>query len=366
MVIYINLYEQLSLYLLSKDVQAINGIYKNLKEDERDIFFMNIMPYASMCIDSATELFINTFEIKFISEEEWNLAKRIRTKLKMYNKKIKRNVEVLDSIYSFQDEYFEDLCKFQFIKDSKMYYNFGTYLLENKYIGNNFLFHWYFGYEDKKNKNKKVDEFETMKASSINIGKILGKLIDAIGKYEEGEIDLYDINLRVIYNDYNLSKDKYKLFSDNYYESITIIIFNILCSINFILYFLGKIIRNSNQFYFRAKYLCYYYSILNLSVIENYTKINYKKRNSLDDLYKSIKDLNLNSELINTPFRNCMAHYIIKEEYIKENELKLDVPLYGLVEKYFGKDYVSLNNEIHDNLVRLANVIEDFILAKPD
>ncbi|HBG8354350.1 TPA: hypothetical protein KRH00_003747, partial [Clostridioides difficile] len=180
----------MSLYLLSKDVQVINGIYKNLKEDERYIFFMNIMPYASVCIDSATELFINTFEIKFISEEEWNLAKRIRTKLKMYNKKIKRNVEVLDSIYSFQDEYFEDLCKFQFIKDSKMYYNFGTYLLENKYIGNNFLFHWYFGYEDKKNKNKKVDEFESMKASSIDMGKILGKLINAIGKYEEGEIDL--------------------------------------------------------------------------------------------------------------------------------------------------------------------------------
>ncbi|MDY6498850.1 hypothetical protein [Clostridioides difficile] len=43
----------------------------------------------------------------------------------------------------------------------------------------------------------------------------------------------------------------------------------------------------------------------------------------------------------------------------------LDVPLYGLGEKYFGKDYVSLNNEIHDNLVKLANVIEDFILAKP-
>ncbi|HBG2635632.1 TPA: hypothetical protein KPL23_003917 [Clostridioides difficile] len=60
-----------------------------------------------------------------------------------------------------------------------------------------------------------------------------------------------------------------------------------------------------------------------------------------------------------------MAHYIIKQEYIKENELLLDVPLYGLVEKYFGKDYVSLNNEIHDNLVKLANVIEDFILAKP-
>ncbi|HHQ5592175.1 TPA: hypothetical protein ACSRFK_003051 [Clostridioides difficile] len=352
--------------MISHDANTIMNIYNNINGKEyAGVFFMGIIPYTAICIDSALEFFNEFFEFEFEHdiEEEWKLAKEIRVKIKLYNDKIKNNADVLNSIHEFQNEYFKNMCRFKFIKNLNLCYDLGTYLLENKYIGNTFLYHWYYGCD----KKKKIYNFNGMKDRSFTVDVLLGKVISICNEIggKENNINILNSNLELKHKDYNLSRSKYKIFSKNYDENLTTIVFNILCSINFVLYFLSSILPSDNQLYFRIKYICYYYSIHSIKKIENYTKSNHKKGNKIDVLYKRINELKTNQEIINTDFRSCMAHYIIKQEYIKENELLLDVPLYGLVEKYFGKDYVSLNNEIHDNLVKLANVIEDFILAKP-
>ncbi|HGS8883096.1 TPA: hypothetical protein ACMUYV_003749, partial [Clostridioides difficile] len=76
------------------------NIYNNINGKEyAGVFFMGIIPYTAICIDSALEFFNEFFEFEFEHdiEEEWKLAKEIRVKIKLYNDKIKNNADVLNS-----------------------------------------------------------------------------------------------------------------------------------------------------------------------------------------------------------------------------------------------------------------------------
>jgi hypothetical protein len=320
---------------------------------------MAIIPYTSIWIES-TSSFLKQIGLDiYTSKEDEKLVKEIRSKIKMYNEKIKKNVEKSNLIYKFHNDLFKSIAKYNFIRKLNLYYDFGTYLIDNKYIGNTYLYHWYYGCS----KKKEIDSMEIIEDKSYRISNILGNTLSLVQELtNKNEIGfLLNDELEISYKDYNLGKKNSKIFNGEYDKDATLILFNILCSINFVLYFLNKLLPKDNLLYFRIKYNCYYYSMYSLDKIIEYNKIN---KYDICTLETKINKLKREDEIIGNKFRNCMAHYNITEDDLKEDEIILGVPFYGLVEKCLRQDFNTLNGELSEKLIHLSDVLEDLILVK--
>lgn len=350
----------MSLNLILNDANTIKNLYENIYiEDFASIFLMGIIPYTSIWIDSTSEFFKQMNIESYIDEEDKELVKEIRSKIKMYNEKIKKNVKKLNSIYEFHNNIFKSTIKYKFIRVLNLYDDFGTYLLDNKYIGNTYLYHWYYGCSRK----KEIDNIDIIKEKSYRIGKILDRTLQVLNEFidKDSKKSLLNYKLEISYKDYNLSKQSSKIFNNIYDNDLTLILFNILCSINFILYLLNNILPKDNLLYFRIKYNCYYYSLYSLDKIIEYNKINKYDNYTLESKINKHK---IENKIIRNKFRNCMSHYKITNDNLERDEILLDVPFYGLIEKYFGQDFNSLNKEIYEKLTDLSNILEDLILMK--
>ena len=354
-----NVYNGMSLNLILNDANTIKIVYENIQnEDFASVFFMGIIPYISIWIDSTSEFF-KQMNIEIYTTEDKELVKEIRSKIKMYNEKIKKNVEKSNLIYEFHNSLFKSTSKYKFIRILNLYDDFGTYLSNNKYIGNTYLYNWYYGCSRK----KEIGNMDIIREKSYKIGEILGSTLQILGEFfdKDSKKILLDNKLEISYKDYNLSNRSSKIFNNTYDKDITLILFNILCSINFVLYFLNNILPKDNFLYFRIKYNCYYYSMYSLNKIIDYNKINKYDSYTLES---KINKLKIEDRIVRNRFRNCMSHYQVTNYDLEEDEILLDVPFYGLIEKYFGKDFNSLNREIYEKLTELSNILEDLILMK--
>lgn len=356
-----DIYDEISKNLILNDCQTLEKIIEYLKGKEYDsIFCMGVMPYFAMCSEGILKFFEGKSDYDSINVNYGKLIKNIRSKIKMYNDKVGRNINKAEIIHKDSNNYFAGLCKFEFVKYLGLYDDFGVYITSNKYIGNTFLYSWYF--ENSLN----IDDEDFRNKTLFDIGNIVGITTKiTLNKFLElNQVSILNQKIVVYNKDYLLSRNRIGIFNDKYNKYSTIILFNILCSINFVLYLIGKILPKDNQFYFRIKFHCYYSSISSLLKLINYTEQNNIIKTGVEFYSEEIKKLaqTKNSLGEKSKLRNCLSHYRISQEYIEKDKISIDVPFYGLIEKYTGKDYYTLNNELENNLRNISSLLEKWIL----
>lgn len=367
-----NIYENISKQLILEDTEsALHIFYTILNKNYAPVFWLQSIPYFSFLCESILNFYdinnIEEIEIKDNNIKKIISSMRIKTKLYSERKsKPKKSIEELEKIHLNFYNYFKELYAnvniiLKLIGISKLY-DFGTYRISDKYIGNIYLNYWYL------DKILDIQEIgsQNSKKNIILFSEGLGKVLRFVCEKENISIKSFtlDNKINIEYKDFLLINKITKIFNDKYDKYSTLLLFNILSSVNFIIYFLGKILPKDNKLYFRAKFICYYSSISSLEKLINYTNSNKNINTGIENYIDRIEELKCLKDSFreDSTLRNCLFHYKIQENCISEKELIFNVPFYGLIEKYTNTDYYTFNQSLDDNLKKISSMLEDWIL----
>ncbi|WP_139264328.1 hypothetical protein [Clostridium magnum] len=360
----------MSLDLLLKDCEINYCIFEHMKNKEySSIFYLSFLPYQSMLCKGILDYFdIKKLRDILIQEKDCiKIIEKVRVKIKLYEeKRIGKNVEILKKMHQ---EWLE-LMNTAYNKGNYILkqigviklYDFGTYNIQNEFIGNTILNSWYMSeFLDIKSIGSEETNRDVMMLSR-SMGIILGTICNEY--LLEKRVYVMNSQINVKDKDFLLSSNDTKIFNNKYDKYISLLLFNIICSINFVLYFLGKIVPQNNQFYFRVKYNCCYYAVSSLQKLVEYSKQNVSVNTGVEDYIIEVEELEkIKASIGGSNLRNCIAHYKISEKDISEKEILKDVPFYGLIEKYCKKDYYSLDKELQVHLENISYLLEKWILG---
>ena len=123
-----------------------------------------------------------------------------------------------------------------------------------------------------------------------------------------------------------------------------IVLFNILCNINYVIEFIDKFFVEEIPQKFKFAYLQYYYICDFLEELNIANKTNFY----------------INKSLKNRHLRNCLTHYGLGQ-FMNESEVKNDDILKGLTQKAFNIDYYTCKKILYNYLKNLKRQIENAI-----
>ncbi|MCU9816459.1 hypothetical protein [Paraclostridium sp. AKS73] len=367
-----NIYENISKQLILEDTEsALNIFYSLRNKNYEPIFWLQSIPYFSFLCGGILD-FYNINNIEEITIKDNNIKKiissmRIKTKLYSEGKsKPKKSIEELEKIhlnyYNYSKKLYDNVnIILKLIGLSKLY-DFGTYSISDKYIGNIYLNYWYLDKILDIQEIGSQDSKKNIMLFSSGLGKVLGSVCEKENILIKSST--LDTKINIEYKDFLLINETTKIFNGKYDKYATLLLFNILSSVNFIIYFLGKFLPKDNKFYFRAKFICYYSSISSLEKLINYTNSNKTINTGIENYIDRIEKLKYlkNSFREDSNLRNCLFHYKIQENCISEKEIMFNVPFYGLIEKYTNTDYYDFNQSLDNNLKKISEMLEDWIL----
>lgn len=174
---------------------------------------------------------------------------------------------------------------------------------------------------------------EYIKAMSVIGGEYI-KLLDATKEYP------VDISVKYDVHDYGgfVKSPVGNAFSDKF------VLFSVLCQINFIICCVDSWVREEISTKMRFAYLLYY------SLLHIIPQINLKLNTNFI----------INSKWESWQFRNAMAHYKLGVA-LKKDELISEDKFFGLTQKYFRSDYLTVKNGIMQELESFACQIGDYL-----
>jgi|GEM_PF-5431920 len=296
----------------------------HMPESQRALGILGLFPFLSVYVDGVPKWYsiVANRSIPFTKEEK-QVYSSIRQGIKLFENDIKANVSILKDEMNVHEE--------TFLPDY-----FGDLICDGHIIGNSYLTGIYINISKLR---------ETFNIKSLNYGDSgLNQLLKNVACVGGKIIEQYatkrrDLCLRSI----NIDQNDLFLFNNSKYrikELLDVCYLNLLCQINYILYFLNKLTNNRDFFVFRCAYIVYYYA---LGFIEDNIEIN------ADNKWK------------NTLFRNAIAHYGIKMALGKNKLIPSDI-FGGLTKYYFNLPYNELYDSIINELFKLSSQLEKTLI----
>ncbi|MGV8906401.1 MAG: hypothetical protein ACOH15_07370 [Acetobacterium sp.] len=357
------MYNPVSIIIMLNDIKTTKNLIElaKKKESQNSVLFMGLLPYLALEVDGALEQLANTgislneFEI---NEKHKELLNKVRTKAKLYKEENQENLSSITAIKNEQYEKYTKELKVQTFEGFNCFVDFGTYSYHDHFIGNSFLYKEYFD---------TILDFEN-EESVYEFSQAMDEFISFIEDNIAGELD-YKVQTKkgiihdVVLKDFNINKNNTLLFNNELDKESTLFLFNLLCSVNFVEFYMKDILFIKNSFYIRIKYLIYDFvsssleSLINHS--EKYTSVCSGIENYKDRIIKTgkLKDRN---------FRNCMRHYGIAEDDLPKEFINLAEPLLGLIEYHYKIDALAFVAELDENLIELSEMLGEWILKNPD
>lgn len=330
-----NIQQKTSLALIQTDLRYLYTVHTLISSKKLSPnYLVSCMPYFGLIIDGAED-WIKAYnrsskekiQIEEFTPEEQCFYENVRGTIKLWNKPYSELYHRLEQTYIESESYFSGLCK-PIAKWLHLYDFLGINFVNGKACDNTVLENLYIpGFSFKNFDSKKLMAFSTI------AGKYMGCL---------GACKVFPTNLEFhfVSKDYG-GIEKLPIgnsFSDKF------VLFCILCQIQFVLYGVDDLILCECPTKLRFLYLQYYYIC-----------------DSLNDLNNSFgTNFSMNEQYVSEKFRNAMAHYKMGVA-LKPSEIIYDDPLFGLTQKYFDCDYAMLKCTIKENLLRLANQLNEYL-----
>lgn len=328
--------QRAALSLIKSDLRYLYTIINNINPNQSN-YIPSLLPYMGVIIDGAEDWIkaVNNsskvkFEIPLFNEEEQIYYEQMRSSIKLWQKNYIDIYELFQNAYNISDEYFGNICK-PIAKKMRLYDIFGVDRANGVVCGNTILCYCYnplFSYDK--------DNGSYVKKMTAIGGKYIASL-DAMKEYRINNSIKYDVY------DYGgfVKSPVGNQFSDKF------VLFSIVCQINFVLYCVEHWIIEEIPVKMRFAYLLYY-SLLHI-VPQLNARLNVK--------------IAINEEWKSQKFRNAMAHYKLGIA-LKENEIIYGDKIFGLTQKYFESDFLTVKNRIMQELENVAVQIGKYLKLK--
>lgn len=328
-------------YMTQQLNQVEQAAYSLIHEDARFIYTLVLLNQSERGYSNYFLMFMPYIGIFAYGAEQWGErakldAPRFTPEEKQYYIEVRQSHKSFEKNYR---EYSNELIKTLNESDSYFYSNrslidriigyknVGTDIYSNHYCGNTILCATY----------NPINPFHKGKEYNLlTISIIAGKLAAFYGL---PSLSAYKINtnIKLAYKDFHFFKNCPITMKNE----LGFVLFSILCSINYILEFIDKIVIAEIPIKFKSAYLLYYYLCGFIIDLNNTNSLNLK----------------LNNSLYSTDLRNCLAHYGLKKYMSSDDIIQEDV-LKGLTVKTFGKNYYETKELLFNSLKSLRNQIE--------
>lgn len=351
--------KQLSILQICYDSNELINIMQKLKYDNISSIFL--VPYYSLfCIESLSMLKNYGIDISSDYNCPYN-QKTIRAKLKCFEEKYNKLINVVRNCDFIQDYFFKNKLKCSLLKKLNMYYNIGIFIYNNKIIGNS-QYAYYIFQDSKvlKKSNLLLNnlQFELIPSELKEYGAYCGNIISKINIITnevfklKSKFYINDLKPNLFFKDLNTNKIFKK---ETKLEHLYLL--HILSNINYVYYVLKQYEKN-NGWWIKLYYITYYYSLRRILNLTNYLKknnIKFDKIEILENLYDST------NKYINSDFRNCVMHYDFSN-YINKKYFDINKPLFGLIENSFnGINYNAFKNEILTFIKEISDTLDKYL-----
>lgn len=320
--------------LIRNDLRLIYTVFANTNNIVSFTYYIAFMPYMGMIIDGA-EAWIKCYnnsnkdklEIPIFTQEEQQYYEVMRNSVKMFEKGVDAVYEILQEKYLKGDEYFPSLCK-PIAKTLHLYDIFGVFKINGEYCDNTILDSCY------------VPSYKYGKTA----GEFYKQMMIVCGKYLAcfNATEAYPIKMDRVFSTSDYGGFVKSPVGNKF--SYRFLLFTIYCQINFIIKCIDDFIDSEISTKLRLSYILYYYLLKILPDLNTKYDCDFK----MSDKYNS------------NIFRNAIAHYklgvLLKEDEIVENDI-----MFGLTQKCFGADYLSVKDFIVEELKKLSNDIKDYL-----
>lgn len=376
-----DIYDKLSLIQIKNDCQFIKDLFFFTKDKQyNSILALEILPFISLMLYESNNFInsniMNLEDIIPKSKNNCYSIKDVRLKVKLFEYNIVKSINAIQNIEYINDRYFKELS-------GKLFYkNIGLYMDINKnIIGNTHLAYFFYQAENiKKFKlheieklytNNEILNYKDMTEYSLNYGIYLGELAsffdNLLNDISSTRANYKDINYNILYQDFNTLKDK-KIFPINDNDRIVkLYVLHLLSMINSVIYFFKPIILDNLSILLKIEYIVYYYAVKSLKELYKYLK-KHKLINA--DIIQYFEKLNIDDNIfMNSDFRSCMMHYGFKNPknnkiLIKENEIDLKKPYFGLIESCLSIDSNSFEKQLYNKLLNISNTLKQWVDLK--
>lgn len=374
--------DKLSLSQIQDDVETVEKLVEFIaNKPYASIFDLGFLPYLSLCVYESCSLVQKIYPDINVNYNVGFSLKDVRLKTKIFEDKLSQNMRFVKNIDYIQNEEYRNQIYSQADRDSYKYYNIGLNIINsNHIIGNTHLYYYYLQPTNLKKKDLsevmklyikgKIDNSAQIKEKvygfSYNCGQLIKKLVYKLSDFStSSDLNLHDENFDLGYKDLNTNLN-INIFQSNNGKILTLYLLHILCMINYVIYMLNKILPDSQPLCLRIKYICCYYSIMRLEKIYKCMKTHNLMTDKMEYYFKNI-DIN-DKTLFNKSFRSCMMHYGLKDDlgraYMSANDINMSEPFFGLIEKYYNKDYYELSNSINNKLNKISSALEGLLPIK--
>lgn len=340
----------LTVKLICNDCETLKSLALSIKEPVYSMFILQY--YALFC--SALKEYLNQ---NLLSSKNDSENANLRNMIKNFDKRFGKIKNIYLSIDKEQDEDFQSIVRFEFIKKNNRYYNLGIYfdnkkrIIGNTHLATNFL-NCYNG------DNNGVKAYQIGK----DFGRIIGSFSDGLSKQlTMPYIKLNNVHPEIMFLDINTNKNMF--FNKSYSKEINLILLHGVSTLNFVQYCLEPIFLYDNPWIMRVKYISTYYVHRGLLRIKKHLE-----QNSPTQLVQDIEQITQSGEcLFSSIMRNCMMHFDLKnngEFAISKDCYDFSKPLFGLIETCFGMSYNEYFNKLSDYGKKLDKFISDLFDIK--
>lgn len=310
---------------------TLTDIQKNAKNISSNYIMMS-QPYIGLFTDGAEQWCRKVgLDAPRFTDIEKAYYMALRQGHKLFEKSYYDYMSALIDNFNISDAYFYKIRRLR--EKIFGYYNVGTDLCDGEFCGNTVLCMLY----------TPIDILNTNDVGNWikNMSVISGELAAFFGCVDYPPYE-YNDNIKVKYEDYHF----YKNCPLKEKTELGLLLFSVLCSINYVIKFISKYFIDEIPQKFKFAYLQYYYLCDFVNQINTVNGTDFYINNSLKD----------------RAFRNCLAHYGLGQ-YISKKELYSDDILKGLTNKAFNMDYMTAKEQLYAYLGELSEQIKMEILV---
>lgn len=322
-----------SLLLMQNDLRFLYTIVFHAQEIQSN-YIVSSMPYIGLIVDGVEDwmkAYNNSHTAKFnapvFTDQEQAFYEKMRSCIKLWDNSYAIVYDELKRLYLLSDDYFSNICE-PIAKKLKIYDIFGADLADGCYCGNTILCSYYVP-----DHNYYQQNGEVIKKLSVIAGKYTA-LFQATTPYKVSK------SITFTFADYGgfVKSPVGNAFSDRF------VLFSLLCQTNYIIKCIDEYILDEATTKLRFAYILYYYALHIIPEINQKLSTQFY----MDEKWNS------------AAFRNAMAHYKIGVA-LKDHELILSDPFYGLAQKYLGCDYSTLKTGVMRELAQLASQLTGYL-----
>ncbi|MGE7914682.1 hypothetical protein [Lysinibacillus xylanilyticus] len=317
---------------------------------------LEFSPYISIIVSGVLDFLDESQKVRWQSEGIQKIEK-VRAETKIINKSsVSKTVgSVSESISLFDDYLTKDYNSLQnmFINIYGQD-NFGCYKFENVYVSNTFRANTLV--------NKLTQELGNGKEIK-NFGEMMSQIICTylIENHVSILTNVPAIELNVKNEDYRFSlENRMPLFGNDIDDDINIILFNILCGINYVLIILPQVLSKETNLYKRIVSICCYSSVQVLGKLLRTDEQSSRYYGAVERKKEINNIISATNNLYVPSLRNNIFHYGIKESDLKI--IREEIPfLYGLVEENIGISVSDFIQKQENILLRVQKLLTDWL-----